>query len=75
MKNANMTNKDIKILLFLPNKLSRALQLKNEKRKLIDWEHIPLWKENEGEGGREIGEFESAESMAMVTHPSMAKLI
>ena len=42
MENANMTNKDIKILLFLPSKLSRALQLKKEKRKLIDWEHIPL---------------------------------
>ena len=37
-----MTNKDIKLLLFFPSKLSRALQLKKEKRKLIDWEHNPL---------------------------------
>ena len=66
MENANMTNKDIKILLFLPSKLSRALQLKKEKRKLIDWEYNPLWKENKREGGREIGEFESAQSTVIV---------
>ena len=66
MKKANMTNKDIKILLFLPSKLSRALQLKKENRKLIDWEHNPLWKVNKGEGGRDIGEFESAQSMVTV---------
>ena len=36
MENMDMINKDIKILLFLPSKLSRVIQLKKEKRKPID---------------------------------------
>ena len=60
MKSANMTNKDIKILLFLSSKLSHALQLKNEKRILIDRDIIHYERRTKGKGGREIKEFKSA---------------